>query len=309
MPLAPEYEAFLAAASEAGAPPLSDMSPEQGRELYRMMRPANPDIKVGAVADIDIPGPVGQIGARVYQPVGQGPFPVLMNFHGGGWVIGDLDTADAISREFCRQAQCVVVSVDYRLAPEHPFPAAVDDCYAATLWAAANMAAINGNGLLAVTGESAGANLATVVARQARDHNGPALCFQLLAYPVTDHDLERPSYAENGEGLMLTTDTMAYFWSHYCPSAAHRTDPQASPIHATNLSNLPPALVLTAEFDPLRDEGAAYAAKLEAAGVATTYLCASGLIHDFLAMTAIFDCSRKVFETACGHLTNAFQGT
>lgn len=307
MPLAPEYEAFLAAAAEAGAPPLSEMSPEQGRELYRMMRPANPDIPVGSVSDIEIPGPESTVGVRVYQPNGSGPFPVLMNFHGGGWVIGDLDTADAISREFCREANCVVVSVDYRLAPEHPFPAAVEDCYAATLWAGANMDSISGNGVLAVTGESAGANLATVVAREIRDNGGPPLCFQLLAYPVTDHNMERASYAENGEGRMLTTDTMRYFWSHYCPAQTSRTDPRASPLHASSLADLPPALVLTAQFDPLRDEGAAYAAALEAAGVPTTYLCGEGLIHDFLAMTASFECSRRVFEIACRDLQAAFR--
>ena len=306
MPLAPEYEALLAAAAEAGAPPLSALSPAEGRELYRMMRPANPELAVGEIASIDLPGPGGEIPARVYQPAGQGPFPVLMNFHGGGWVIGDLDTADAICREFCRSANCVVVSVDYRLAPEHPFPAAVEDCYAATLWAGANMGAINGNGKLAVTGESAGANLATVVAQQIRDQGGPKLSYQLLAYPVTDHDLKRGSYIENGEGMMLTTDSMAYFWSHYCPVDADRSNPQASPLLADRLTDLPPALVLTAEFDPLRDEGAAYASALEAAGVPTTYRCADGLIHDFLAMTATFECSRAVFEEACGYLRTAF---
>lgn len=307
MPLAPEYQALLAAAAEAGGPPLSELSPAEGREMYRMMRPANPELTVGKVSNISIPSSTGVIPARVYRPTGAGPFPVLMNFHGGGWVIGDLDTADAVSREFCREANCVVVAVDYRLAPEHAFPAAVEDCYDATCWVGENMSSINGNGQLAVSGESAGANLATVVAQQIRDQGGPNLCYQLLAYPVTDHDLTRTSYAENGEGMLLTTDTMAYFWSHYCPIDADRANPQASPLLAKDLTRLPAALVLTAEFDPLRDEGAAYAAALESAGVSTTYICAAGLIHDFLAMTASFQCSRDVFEQACIHLRNAFQ--
>lgn len=299
MPLVPEYEALLAELAAAEGPAIADLSPAEGREMYRMMRPANPDIAVGAVADTTLPGPAGPIPVRVYTPEGDGPFPVLVNFHGGGWVIGDLDTADAVCRDICRTAGCVVVSVDYRLAPEHPFPAAVEDACAAVAWVADNMAQLQGNGRLAVGGESAGGNLAAVACQWARDRGGPAIHFQLLLYPVVDHDMERASYRENGAGYMLELDTMRWFWDHYCPDPAHRADPQASPLRAADLSNLPPALVVTAEFDPLRDEGEAYAAALAAAGNEAEAVRYDGLVHDFFATAALFEPSRRGFEAAC----------
>ena len=305
MPLAPEYQAMLAQLAEADGPAIVDLTPAEAREAYRLMRPVNPEIAVGSVAERAVPGPAGGIPVRIYTPEGRGPFPVYVNFHGGGWVIGDLDTADAVCRDICRSTRCVVVSVDYRLAPEHPYPAAVDDAFAATRWAADNMSALGGNGRLAVGGDSAGGNLAAVICRRARDQGGPPIHFQLLLYPVTDADLDRPSYRENGTGYLLERDTMRWFWDHYCPDPARRLEPDASPIRAADLSNLPPALVVTAEFDPLRDEGEAYAAALEAAGVPARSVRYDGLVHDFFATAQIFPCSRGGFEYACEALQQA----
>ena len=306
MPLAPEYAAMLAEAAAAGAPPMTELSPAEARAMYQAMRPANPELTVASVKDLTIPGPGGDMTARVYTPEGAGPHPVLMNFHGGGWVIGDLETADGVSRDFCRTANCIVVSLDYRLAPEHPYPAAADDCIAATLWASKNMDALGGNGKLAVTGESAGGNLAAVAAQALTPSGKADICFQLLAYPVVDHDLTRASYAENGEGHLLETDTMRWFWDLYCPNQASRDEPTACPLKAKSLAGQPPALVVTAEFDPLRDEGKAYADALSAAGVNASYHCADGLIHDFFGTAALLPCSRPAFEAACTALKNAF---
>lgn len=299
MPLAPEYQAMLAQAAAQAAPPLSSLPAAAGREMYRMMRPANPALAVGRVEDRQIPGPHGTLAVRIYHPEGAGPFPILVNFHGGGWVIGDLDTADAFARDFCQRAACIVISVDYRMAPEHLFPAAVDDCLAATRWAASEARALNGNGRLAVGGESAGGNLAAVVSQLARDAGEPRIDLQLLLYPVTDADLNRASYQENGKGYLLERDTMQWFWDTYCPDAEQRLDPRASPIRATNLANLPPALVVTAEFDPLRDEGEAYGRALAAAGNRVEIKRFDGLVHDFCATAQVFESSRTAFGWIC----------
>lgn len=302
MPLAPEYQAMLAQLAEEPGPKLSDLSAEDGRAMYRLMRPINESIEVGAIEDRTIATAAADIPARIYTPKGTGPFGTLMNFHGGGWVIGDLETSDAVSRGLCNAANCIVVAVDYRMAPEHIYPAAADDAYAATCWVADNATALGGSGKLGVFGESAGGNLAAVVALRARDENGPNIDFQLLAYPVVDHDFGRQSYVDNGEGYLLDLDGMVYFWDTYCPDRALRSESSASPLLAESLAELPPALVLTAEFDPLRDEGNAYAAALTAAGVDTTLICFDGLIHDFLATAELFDCSRQAFDQAAGAL-------
>ena len=297
MPLAPEYEAMFAqlAEQEPAPPPIYEMTPEQGREMYRAMRVINPDLPIHKTEDRTIAGSQGEIPVRVYTPAGPGPFGVLMYFHGGGWVIGDLDTSDAVCREIATLAGVVVVSVDYRMAPEAPYPAAVEDAYDATSWAAENMAGLNGNGKLGVTGESAGGNLSAVVSLKARDNSGPDIAFQCLLYPVTDCDWTRDSYKENGEGLLLETRTMEWFWDYYCPEEATRKEAYASPLLAADLSNLPPALVVTAEFDPLRDEGEAYASALAAAGNDAEAVRYDGLVHDFFATAAVFQCSRPGF--------------
>lgn len=304
MPLAAEYQAMFAALAAEPGPKLSDLSPAEGREMYRLMRPLNPEVSVGSVEDRSIRTAAGDLPVRIYRPEAGGPAPILMNFHGGGWVIGDLDTSDEVCRALSEAAGCVVISADYRLAPEHVYPAAVDDAYAATCWAAENASELGGNGKLAVFGESAGANLAAVVCLKARDESGPKIDFQLLAYPVVDHDLGRASYAENGTGYLLETDTMAWFWDHYCPPG-QRNEAAASPLLASSLAGLPPALVLTAEFDPLRDEGNAYAAALSAAGVTARSICFEGLVHDFLATAGMFECSRSAFNQVAAELKQA----
>jgi acetyl esterase len=307
MPLHPEFAAMLAQLAATPGPAISDLPVADARAMYRMMRPVAPDLQVADVQDRTIPGPAGAIPMRIYTPPGAGPFPILVYFHGGGWVIGDLETADAISREFCRRAGCVVVSVDYRLAPEHRFPAAVDDNYAATKWVAENAASLNGDASrLAVAGESAGANLAAVVSHIARDRNGPAIAYQLLAYPVTAADFTTGSYRANAEGYLLTLAGMQWFWDMYCPNVADRANPLATPLNAKNFAKLPSALIMTAEFDPLRDEGEAYAGKLKSAGVAVDYVRCDGLIHDFLAMSRQFSAVEPAMNKAIAGLRNVF---
>ncbi len=294
MPLAAEYAAMFAElAAQEPAPPIYELTPAQGRELYRAMRPVIAELPVRDCEDRSITGTLGDIPVRIYTPEGDGPFGVLMNFHGGGWVIGDLDTADAICRQIATRAGVVVVSVDYRMAPEDPYPAAVIDAYDATRWAADNMAALNGNGKLGVIGESAGGNLSAVVCLKARDEGGPRINFQCLLYPVTDCDLSRASYVENGEGYILDTRTMQWFWDTYCPEPSKREESYASPLRAADLSKLPPALIVTAEFDPLRDEGEAYGEALKAAGTPATVVRYDGLVHDFMGTAVVFECSRQ----------------
>jgi acetyl esterase len=305
MPLAPEYQAMLIQMASQEGPAITDLTPLEARAVYRLMRPLNPDVAVASVVDRRVPGPAGEIPVRIYTPPGTGPFPVYVNLHGGGWVIGDLETSDAACRDICRTAACIVVSVDYRLAPEHPFPAAVEDSYAATEWVASHMAEIGGNGRLAIGGESAGGNLATVVCQRARDEAGPQIHFQLLLYPVTDCDLDRGSYRENGQGYLLEAATMRWFWDHYCPNPADRKTAAASPLHADHLADLPPALIVTAEFDPLRDEGEAYAAAITAAGGRAEALRFDGLVHDFFATAQVFQSSRNAFEQVCRKLRDA----
>jgi acetyl esterase len=256
----------------------------------------NLDLPIHKVSDALLPGPGGDISIRIYQPQGDGPFGILVYFHGGGWVIGDLDTADAVCREIATLAEVIVVSVDYRLAPEHVYPAAVQDSYAALQWVNDNLETLQGNGKIGVGGESAGGNLAAVVAQQSRDRGGPPIAFQCLLYPVTDAEMSRPSYSENGSGYLLETTTMEWFWDTYCPDLEQRLNADASPLRAKNLADLPPALVVTAEFDPLRDEGNAYAHALQAAGNSATLMCCEGLVHDFFSTAAVFGCSRGPFE-------------
>ena len=311
MPLHPQYEAMLAQLAETEGPALIEMPVDAAREMYRAMQPVV-DIPVGTIENTTIEGPGGGIALRIYTPEapdasdGEGTCPIVMMFHGGGWVIGDLDTADSQSRELCAGTGCIVISVDYRLAPEHRFPAAAQDCYAATCWAKDNASSFGGDASrIAVAGDSAGGNLAAVVALMARDKSGPAIELQVLIYPVIDGvSFDTNSYRDNADGYLLTKESMLWFWDHYADQA-ERSNPYASPAHAEDLSGLPPALVMTAEFDPLRDEGEAYAAKLKAAGGAAECVRFDGMIHGFFAHGQTIPASRPGMEKACASIKAA----
>jgi acetyl esterase len=289
MPVHPELQMLLdlVAAAGASAPPLSETTPEMSRMTYQgLAMMAGPGPEVGSVEDRTIPGSAGDIPVRVYRPFGEGPFGVTMFFHGGGFVIGDLDTHDNVCRELCAGAGVMVVAVHYRLAPEARFPAAVEDCWEATKWVAAHGAELGADpGRLAVVGDSAGGNLSAVIALLAREHGGPAIRFQGLVYPTVDGDGEGwPSRVENAEGYLLTAEQMQWFMDHYSPDPSLRRDWRAAPLRAASHADLPEALVITAEFDPLRDEGAAYAKALASAGVAVTHTNYEGAIHIFFQL-------------------------
>jgi len=266
--------------AEAGLPPLETLPVDQARALSVAMeaqRPPGP--AVGDVTDGELPGAAGPLPYRRYRPATPGPHPIVVYFHGGGWVLGGLDSDDPFCRDLCVRSDAVVISVNYRHAPEARFPAAIEDGVAAVRWIAEHAALLGGEaGRLAVCGWSAGGNIAAVVCQKARDAGGPAIAGQVLVAPVVDCDVGRPSYVENGDGYLLTAAMMRWFWDHYA-EAADRTRPDASPLRARDLSGLPPALVVTCEFDPLRDEGAAYAAALSAAGVPASHLPCRGQIH------------------------------
>lgn len=308
MPLDPLAQAFLEQLAASGAPPLHELSVEQARQvIVELFATQDPPEPVGRVEDRMIPGADGEIPIRIYTPQGQGPFSVLVYFHGGGWVIGNHEAYDPTCRALTNAAGCLVVSVAYRLAPEHKFPAAPQDCYAALQWVAAHAAELQGNAArLAIGGDSAGGNLTAVVAQMARDRGGPPLVYQLLVYPVTDHGYDTGSYQENADGYLLTKDAMVWFWNHYLRSAADGNDPQASPLRAPNLHHLPPALVLTAEFDPLRDEGEAYARRLQEAGVPVTLKRYDGMIHGFFSLGKVFPQGQHAIQEAAKGLRAAF---
>ncbi len=312
MPVDPQVQAFLEAQEQAAVanqvPPITEQTVEMARAGYLAvaeMLGQGPDVDTD---DSAVPGPAGDIPVRIYKPRGAGAgLPVLVYYHGGGWVIGDLDTHDYAARELCVGANCVVVAVDYRLAPEATFPAAVDDSWAALQWVAANAESLGGDpSRIAVGGDSAGGNLSAVMSLLARDAGGPKLAFQLLIYPAVDMEFSRPSSDENADGYVLTKDHMIWFRAHYLRSEADRTDFRASPLLAENHSGLPPALIITAEFDPLRDEGRDYADTLQAAGVAATLSNYEGQVHVFFQLSPILDGGRKAVDEACAALRKAF---
>ena len=307
MPLDPQVQAFLDQVTAMNLPPLNTMSVEEARQAAAALSEVHgaPE-PVASVDNLAIPGPAGEIPVRVYTPEQSGPLPVLVYFHGGGWVLGDLESHDALCRTLANAAGCVVASVEYRLAPEHKFPAAAEDAYAATRWAAENAAQIGGDPQrIAVGGDSAGGNLAAVAALMARDRGGPQLGFQLLIYPATDSACDTTSCRENAEGYLLTLQMMRWFWNHYLNSEADRVNAYAAPLRAPDVRGLPPALVLTAEFDPLRDEGEAYAARLRAAGVPVQLKRYDGMIHGFLGMGALIDRARTAIEEIAADLRTA----
>lgn len=311
MSLDPQAKALLdQMAADPDAPRLIDLPPEGGREMYRAMATMLDlqGVAIGKVEDRAIPGPAGDLPVRIYTPVAAGgTCPALVYFHGGGWVIGDLDTHDALCRTLANEAGCKVIAVDYRLAPEHPFPAAFDDAYAAVKWVEANSSEIGIDpNRIAVAGDSAGGNLAAAVCLKAKADKGLEIAFQLLIYPVTDVPGGTQSYKDFAEGYFLEAEGMGWFWNHYVLSGGgDPADPLAAPLRAPSLAGLPPAYVVTAGFDVLRDEGKAYAEALKKAGVEVEYVNYEGMIHGFFNLQGVLDVSRAAVKAAAKALKEA----
>lgn len=307
MPLDSQAKFILDEMEAAGAPPTHTLSPEEARQATDFKLLAGEPEEVRKVENRMIPGPGGEIPVRIYTPEGNGPFPILVYYHGGGWVIGNLETVDVPCRMLTNKASCIVVSVDYRLAPEHKFPAAVEDAYAAAKWAVEEASSIGGDSnRVAVGGDSAGGNLAAAVALMARDKKDLKLVYQMLIYPATNHDFNTDSHRENAEGYLLTRDSIVWFWNHYLRNEEDSKNPYASPLLAGNFKELPPALVLTAEYDPLRDEGEAYAAKLREAGIPVEEKRYEGMIHGFFWMPGVLTQGRESILFAADALKRAF---
>ncbi|MEJ2888139.1 alpha/beta hydrolase [Actinomycetospora aeridis] len=312
MAVHPEAQALLDALVEQGMPPIECMTVPQARLACGAFVDLQPPAEeVGTVSDRAIPGPAGDIPARIYVPSGgESTKGVLVYFHGGGWVIGDLETVDRPCRSIANAADVVVVSVDYRLAPEHVQPAAFDDCYAATAWVAEHAEELGADASrLAVGGDSAGGHLSAAVSLAARDRGGPAIAYQMLLYPVVDFDWTSPSITENAEGYLLGRATMQWFWAHYLGATDPADDPYAFPLRAADLSGLPPAFVGTAEYDPLRDEGESYARRLEEAGVGVTAKRYDGMIHGFLWTLGATPSGAALVDDAVAGLRAAFTAT
>jgi acetyl esterase len=301
--LDPDAQAVIDLIKATGRPPIHTMTPEEARQAYRRAGDVfGPEPQaVAEVRDLKAGGPADDIPLRLYRGAGTAAgqaLPCLIFFHGGGWVIGDLDTHDRSVREICRGSRAVVVAVDYRLAPEHPFPAAAEDAVAAARWIAAHRGELGGDDRLAVAGDSAGGNLAAVVAQQLIAEGTPPAA-QLLVYPAVDALGDRPSRTENARGYFLEQATMDWFYGHYAGAWNDAKDPRLSPLHAADLSGLPPAVLVTAEYDPLRDEGEAYGEALRAAGVEARVRRFDGLIHGFFAMGAVSPAAQAAVDETC----------
>ena len=310
MPVDPQVAELLQQFTLLEVPYINTLNPPEARELTAKLRgkTLNPE-PVAVVENRTIPGPGGNIPIRIYRPNSSKPLPVVVFFHGGGWVIGNLDWLDDMCRAYANGVECVVVSVDYRLAPEHKFPAAVEDAYAATLWVANNTNLINGDrDRIAVVGDSAGGNLATVVALMAREKGTPPLIYQVLIYPATHYNTETESYQKYGNGdYRFTKAEMVWFWQHYLRTDADGQNPYASPLLAEDLSNLPPALIITAEYDMLRDEAEVYADRLQSAGVPVTLKNYDGMIHGFLGFARVVDVGQKAIADIAAQLRSVFR--
>jgi len=309
--LHPQAKALLRLIEEKGVPPTHTLTPAQARAVYRERRTfTQPDApEVASVRDLQATGPSGSIPVRSYRPAGSSAaamLPVLVYYHGGGWVIGDLDTHDVLCRQLANLSGCAVVSVDYRMGPEHRFPAAGDDAIAATRWVRAQAQALKVDASrLAVGGDSAGGNLAAVVALSARDAGDLPIAFQLLIYPATDQRRGAPSHAANGQGYLLTKENMDYFHDHYIPDARDDLDWRASPLLHANHAKLPPAFVLTAGYDPLRDEGLQYAQKLSEAGNRAALVNFERQIHGFILMGRVLDEANVAVQLCAAQLKQA----
>lgn len=312
MPVHPAVQDLLSAINAMPPPNTEGQSVTEQRAVANesMMQMfialAEPPIDIAEVCDHVVDGPYGQIPVRIYRNE-EGVLPCYVNIHGGAWWLGDLDQMDGICRLIATHAQCVVVSVDYRLAPEHKFPIPLEECYYVTQWCAANPPELNIDvAKIAVGGSSAGGNLAAGVTLLARDRGGPAIMFQWLDIPATDSRMSTPSYTDNGEGYFLTTEGMQQGWDFYCDEE-DKSNPYASPMHADDLLGLPPAFISTMEYDPLRDEGEAYGQRLQAAGVACEIKRYDGMIHGSLMLTAAVPEAKQAVLDICARLHSAYQ--
>ena len=304
MSLHPQVAALLERAARSPLPKYHSVSPFVARRIYRDTRAALAP-KPPQVAEVRLLA-FQSYAVRAYRPALEGTLPALVYFHGGGWTIGDVDTHDTLCRQLAVGARCAVFSVDYRLGPEHPFPAAVEDCVAATSFVAEKAKELNIRGV-AVGGDSAGGNLAAVVALHARDSGGPKLAFQLLVYPATDQRLGTASHQRNARGYLLERESIDFFRRCYLPDARDYGDWRASPLLAQDHRALPPALVITAGYDPLLDEGKAYAERLRAAGVEVAYVEYPDMVHGFLLMGGVLDTANAAVAECCAALRGAFQ--
>jgi acetyl esterase len=304
--LYPEVRALLEANAAGGAPAIETLSPAEARQaaIDALKGTAIESEEIGRVEDLAIPQGAHPVPIRVFTPAGEGPFACLVYFHGGGWVLCDLDTHDSVCRGIARRAGAMVVAVDYRRSPEYKFPAAVEDSYAAVEWVAANSGRLGVDPRrMAVGGDSAGGNLSAVMCLKARDEGGPRIALQVLVYPVTNlASFETSSYREFGEGYYLTRAEMEWFRGHYLGRGEDAQDPYASPLLAQDLRGLPPALVITAECDPLRDEGEAYARRLAEAGVEVTCTRYGGMIHPFFSLGGALRQGRRAIEQVAAAL-------
>jgi acetyl esterase len=312
MPLDPLMKAFLDQMAAQPQPKLWEVSAPVGREMFAgLMQAVGPkDVPIGTVKNLVIPGPGGEIGARSFAPVATGsePQPTLVFFHGGGFVIGNVETHDGLCRMLANESKCRVISVDYRLSPEHKFPAAIDDAFAAVSWIEANAAQLGVDAnRVAVGGDSAGGTLAAVVSQMARDAGAPKIAFQMLLFPVTQIEAGTPSRRAFGEGYFLEGKGLDWFFNHYFESGADRADPKASPLLAEKFTALPPAYIMVAGFDPLHDEGVAYAEKLRAAGVSVTLDDHPGMVHDFIYLQAVLPQAFEALASAAHALKEALQ--
>lgn len=303
MPLHPQVQGLLQQLADNGVKKFHEMEHTEARAMFLGLCQTLPPstVTLASVTDRSVSGPGGDFGVRVYTPLGKGPFPVLTYFHGGGWVFGSVDTHDGVCRELAAGAGCVVVSVDYRLAPENKFPAAPDDAFAAVKWVAQNAGSLNVDASrIAVGGDSAGGNLSAGVAQRCRDENGPKLAAQLLIYPVARVDgVESASMKANAEGYLLEKADMEWFVGHYLGTPADGVNVRASPLLAKDLSKLPPAMVITAEYDPLCDEGEAYADAMAKAGVPVTKSRYDGAIHGFYQFYPALEQGQQAIAESC----------
>ena len=308
-----QAKGFLDASAEQGAKDFSEMTVLEARSLNAGFPDIQGDAEeVASVRDLLVRGSAGMLPARVYHPAPGETLPVLVYFHGGGWVIGSIDVVDRMARTLANSGRCVVVTVGYRVSPETKFPGPVEDCYEATSWVAEHVAELGGDpNWIAVGGDSAGANMAAAVALMARDRKGPSLAFQLLIYPTvaTAKGTTFASYETNGYDYMTTKASMEWFYEHYLADPADAENPYAVPLRAKDFSGLPPAHVLTAEYDPLHDEGVAYADALAKAGVPTTTSNYEGAIHGFIWMAGVIDMGKTALNDLGKVLREAYKSS